>query len=122
ATDTDRHRGLIESHAAPDRHEVLLAGLVGDLRRIEERGVPVVHHDRASVDAARCVAPFGEGPGRLEELDVEAGLYRVARIGEGGDVDALRRDAPSGGAAAAPGTADLAHPGPRAGRRHGAGG
>ena len=87
AAHPDRHGRLVEDEPAADRHKVLLAGLFGDLARVDQGGVAVMHHDRAPVNAPGGVAPRGERAGELEELLVQAGFSRVTRVGEGCDVD-----------------------------------
>ena len=98
--DPDGDSGLVEREASTDRHEVLLAGLGGDLRRIEECGIPVMNHDLTAVDSAGRIAPFGKRAGQLEELAIEPGLHRVAGIGKGGDIDRVPGNAPHGGGTA----------------------
>ena len=88
---TDGDRRLVEGHAAADRHEVALAGRGRLLRRVEQRGVTVVDHDVAPVDASRRVAPVGEGLGLLGELRLESGVNGVGGVVEHGNVDGLGR-------------------------------
>ena len=85
---TDRDGGLVEGHAAADRHEVALAGRCRLLRRVEERGVPVVDDDLAPVDTPRRVAPIGKRRGLLGKFLLEARRNGVGGVVEHRDVDA----------------------------------
>ncbi len=52
------------------------------LRRVEQRGVPVVDHDLAPVDAPGRVAPVGKGRGLLGELRLEPRVNGVGGVVE----------------------------------------
>ena len=111
---TDRHGWLVEGHAAADRHEVALAGRCRFLRRVEQRGVSVVDHDLAPVDAPRGVAPVRERGGLLDELHLESRSNGVGGVVEHGDVDGLGAHTADRGGTARTWFAYLADPGPDA--------
>ena len=109
---SDRDGRLVERHAAADRHEVALAGLHGDLGRVEERRIAVVDHDVPPVDAPRRVAPRCKGHGLLHEFLFESGLDGVGGVVEHRDVNGLVAHSSHRRGTTGPGLADLTHAGP----------
>src|SRR5690606_7366739 len=89
---------LVHREALPDEEEVLLAGLLHDLRGLHVGGVVLVALDLASVDAALLVAPLDHGRDRVAHLLGQARRGREAAVVAESDGDGVVGHALVGGA------------------------